>query len=48
MGTDGHPAVGPPGPRPELQKRLVEAMRAFSQSAEQVTSVARELGTHRQ
>jgi hypothetical protein len=45
---DGHPVVGPPGPGPELQKRLVEAMRAFSHSAEQVTSVARELGARRQ
>jgi hypothetical protein len=41
---DGHPVVGPPGPGPELRKRLTEAMRALSRSAEQVTSIARELG----
>jgi hypothetical protein len=41
---DGHPVVGPPGPGPELRKRLTEAMRALGKSAEQVTSIARELG----
>jgi hypothetical protein len=44
---DGHPVVGPPGPGPELQKRLVDAMQALSQSAEQVAGLARELGAHR-
>jgi hypothetical protein len=44
---DGHPVVGPPGPGPELQKRLTEAMHALSKSAEEVTSLARQLGAQR-